>query len=258
MSNTDLILPMNRGKGQLSNDSNLLTRSVKSNIVRQPDFYSKTDGACPVCKRNHDTDCRWYSDLKTVLCYTKGQGGTSSVPEPADEVDGYKWVDRKLTRDGRCAIYILEEQLSEPQWRKPQRPAGRTQYLYHDADGKPVVKVVRKDDGNGKKSFSQLYRFPNGDWEQYSKGGDGKLVSNMPAELKADLKRQVPLYNLPAVLKAIANGEPVFLMEGEGLADRLGKLGLTATSLIGGAGKLKAYNPDALNVLKGATVILCL
>jgi hypothetical protein len=224
---------------------------------RKPDQKSQKDGACPVCKRDHDTDCRWFADLKTVLCYTKGQGGTSSVPEPPDEVNGYKWVGKKLTSDGRCAVYVLEEQRPQPRWEKPQRPAGRTQYLYHDADGSPVVKVIRKDDGNGKKSFSQLYRFPNGNWEQYSKNDKGKLVSNMPAELKEQLKRQVPLYNLPAVMTAITNSEPVFLMEGEGLADRLTALGLTATTLIAGAGKLQAYNPDALKVLKGATVVLC-
>lgn len=228
-------------------------------VNHQPDCKSRTDGACPVCKRDHDTDCRWFSDLKTVLCYTKGQGGTSSVPEPPDEVDTpigtYKFID--ITTDRRAGKYVQQEQRPQPRWEKPERPTGRTDYLYRDADGKPVVKVIRKDDGNGKKTFSQLYRFPNGDWEQYDKNEKGSFVSNMPAELKEQLKHQVPLYNLPAVLKAIDKGEPVFLAEGESCAKALADLGMTATTLIAGAGKLKAYNSDALNVLKGATVILC-
>ncbi|MBD1995082.1 hypothetical protein H6G00_00365 [Leptolyngbya sp. FACHB-541] len=203
-----------------------------------PDRYSKTHGACPVCKRDHDTDCRWFSDLKTVLCYTKAKGGSSSVVEPPDEVNGYKWVNRKLTKDGRCAIYILDEN-TPAIWKKPPREPKPETYLYHDADGKKIVKVEKyyKD---GEKKFSQ-YRLVD---QQWVKGTN-------------PIKEQIPLYNLPAVLKAVKSSEAVYFVEGESCANALKALGLTATSLIGGAEKLHQYNPAALNVLKGAVVILC-
>ena len=83
------------------------------------------------------------------------------------------------------------------------------QYGYHDASGKLVYQVVRKEP----KAF--LQRRPNGggEWVWNLKGVD-----------------RVP-YRLPALLQA----SEVVVVEGEKDADRLAKLGLTATTNPGGA-----------------------
>lgn len=61
------------------------------------------------------------------------------------------------------------------------------------------------------------------------------------------------LYNLPAVLKAVEVGKPVFLVEGEKDADALIGLSLTATTNPMGAGKwLDEYNESLL----GARVVI--
>jgi len=54
----------------------------------KPNMKSGRDGPCPICDRVHDQDCHWYSDGKTVLCHTKGAGGTSNVSCPPDSVPG--------------------------------------------------------------------------------------------------------------------------------------------------------------------------
>jgi Protein of unknown function (DUF3987) len=61
------------------------------------------------------------------------------------------------------------------------------------------------------------------------------------------------LYRLPAVLKAVADGETIYLTEGEKDADSLAALGLVATTNAMGAGKWTAqYSED----LRGADVVL--
>lgn len=106
-------------------------------------------------------------------------------------------------------------------------------YDYVDANGKLLYQVVRLHP----KDF--LQRRPN------PKGKDGWTWS-----LKG-IKRV--LYRLPEVLKAVAEGRPVFIVEGEKDADRLTRLGLTATTNPGGAGKWdKAFS----EILRGAVVII--
>ena len=86
-------------------------------------------------------------------------------------------------------------------------------YDYVDADGKPLFQAVRYDP----KDF--LLRQPDG------KGGwiwDIKGVERV-------------LYRLPQVRKAVADGQTVFVVEGEKDADNLAKLGLVATTNPGGA-----------------------
>ena len=61
------------------------------------------------------------------------------------------------------------------------------------------------------------------------------------------------LYRLPQVIKAIQNGETVYVVEGEKDADNLCKRGFVATCNAGGAGKwFKEYN----EALQGARIVL--
>src|SRR6266849_5709232 len=106
-------------------------------------------------------------------------------------------------------------------------------YDYVNADGKLLYQVVRLDPKD--------FRFRRPD----PRGKDGWTWN-----LKG-IKRV--LYRLPEVLKAVAEGRPVFVVEGEKDADRLARLGFTATTNPGGAGKWdKAYS----EILRGAIVVL--
>ena len=104
-------------------------------------------------------------------------------------------------------------------------------YDYTDAEGKLLFQVCRYQP----KAFRQ--RRPD--------GKDG-WIWNLSGVIRV-------LYRLPEVLKAKAEGSPVFVVEGEKDADNLADLGLTATCNPGGAGK---WNPGYTENLTGVHVIL--
>ena len=236
-------------------------RNLRGNS-NKPNMKSSRDGSCPICGRDHDEDCHWYSDGKTVLCYTRGAGGTIRVSCPPDSVPasvGGNYLFQGLTKDSRAGIYSLKVE----QFKKASRPATKIDYSYDYADGSPAAKVIRTDNGDGTKRFSPLYFDPEaGVWVHWIKAGSnpkGNIIwkSSFTDKVKETLKAQIPLYNLPVVVAAIADGEDIWLVEGEGCADALGAIGIVATTLIAGAGKLNAYNPKAIEALHGGRVILC-
>jgi len=155
-----------------------------------------------VCKRNHDPAPGWYK--------TNG----------AD-------------KDGTPYYAPVKEK-----WEKQPRPAKTTHYYYPDRSGNPLVRVVRKDDGNGKKSIYQ---------EHYK----GKQWIKGLGEVK---RENIPIYRYKEVKEAIANGESIFIVEGEGKADLLWSLGLPATCNLAGSGKWRESDSKDL---EGASVILC-
>jgi hypothetical protein len=126
---------------------------------------------------------------------------------------------------------------------KSVKAEGRTDYIYtlnHD----PIVRVARFDKGNGSKTFAQS-RYENGRWV---------------TGLKLEIKTKIHLYQHENFLvkRAIANGDPVLIVEGEGKVDRLLNLGIAATCSIGGSGKWRMYGyPNYLEDLNGAAVVLC-
>ncbi|HEX4952679.1 MAG TPA: hypothetical protein VF017_04705 [Thermoanaerobaculia bacterium] len=105
-------------------------------------------------------------------------------------------------------------------------------YAYTDEQGRLLFEVVRKANP---KSF--LQRRPD---------GSGGWVWNLKGV------RRVP-YRLPEVLSAVREGQTVYVVEGEKDADNLAKLGLTATTNAGGAGK---WNDSYSEVLCGARVVI--
>jgi hypothetical protein len=107
------------------------------------------------------------------------------------------------------------------------------EYNYTDADGKLLFQVVRLDP----KDFRQRRPDANG------KGGWIWNLKGVPRVL----------YRLPEVRKAVADGQTIYLCEGEKDADRLAKIGLTATTNPGGAGK---WCKDYSEVLRGANVVV--
>jgi DNA primase len=63
------------------------------------------------------------------------------------------------------------------------------------------------------------------------------------------------LYRLPELRKALADGVPVFVAEGEKDADSLRAAGVAATCNSGGAGKFPS-DPSLVGLFEGATVVV--
>jgi len=109
-------------------------------------------------------------------------------------------------------------------------------YLYHDETGKVRFMVQRRTSpDSGKKTFVQSASDGRDGW----KTGTGCM----------DGVRRVP-YKLPELL---ASKGPVFIAEGEKDVDSLAKLGLTATTNAGGAGR---WDPEWSSYFKGRTVVV--
>lgn len=136
----------------------------------------------------------------------------------------------------REAISPIKEALAQHQ--KPIKPKQKREYIYSDRQNNPLIKVVRIDDGNGRKRIFQEHW--NG--KQWVKG-------------YGNIKREnVAVYRYKEIREAIARGETIFIVEGESCAESLWQIGLPATTNIGGAGKwLESHTED----VKGAVVVLC-
>ena len=132
-----------------------------------------------------------------------------------------------------------EEELI-PDWEHPDRV-----YSYTDENGRELFQVVRLHYKNGApgKTFRQRMHAP-GD----PKANRAGYVNSVPAEI-----RDVTLYRLPNVIRAIAEGKPVYVVEGEKDVETLERLGHTATCNPGGAGK---WREGYSNRLAGADVII--
>lgn len=136
--------------------------------------------------------------------------------------------------------YFPKGELTE----KPIRPKATQRFFYPNADGTPLVKVTRYDDGKGKKSCPQSH------W-------DGKgWVDNLTDEVKS----KIHLYRIqePINQEAISSGQSILIVEGEGKVDQLLQIGIAATTSIGGAGKWRLHGyPNYVKDLAGANVVLC-
>lgn len=102
------------------------------------------------------------------------------------------------------------------------------EYNYFDADGTLAFQKRRFVDEDGRKTFRQ--RRPDG------QGGWISTLGSIPRIL----------YNLPNVLKAKANGEEIWVVEGEKDADTLNSMGVVATTMPNGAGSWSDIHTEAL------------
>jgi len=230
--------------------------------------YSSRRNPCPVCGRTKDSDCRW--DEKLLHCRTYAKEHLR-VGEVIRGHDGQQWAYLGDSDGGRWAMFRPHRERrydrkpkSNPSAKRPTapskpasktavapptvakkapRPAGQQEFIYHDVDGQPVIKVVREDDGKGNKDIHQ-FRWENGQWV---------------ARLNDEVTKRVRLYRI-AEARALSQktGYPIFLVEGESCVERLMALGLPATTSIGGAGKWRKYGfPNYLQDLSSLRVILC-
>jgi hypothetical protein len=173
--------------------SNLLTSS-KSN-------------PCPVCGRTKDKDCRISRDAKLVLCHQNFNHAKTQQPD--------LWHFNGESSDGRCGVYVCNEPTT-----KSVRPKDTRYWYYPDRNGSPLIRVVRVDDGKGKKKVWQEHWDKN--TESWIKGW-GEVA-----------RASIPIYRYREVREAIAQRKPIYTVEGEPCADILWKLGLAATTNIGG------------------------
>lgn len=128
----------------------------------------------------------------------------------------------------------------KPDWEHPDAV-----YSYTDEDGKELFQVVRLHylDGKPGKTFRQR-RYDPAD----PKANRAGYVNSVPAEI-----RDNTLYRMPQVIKAISEGKPVFVVEGEKDVETLERLGHAATCNPGGAGK---WRDGYSRRLAGADVII--
>jgi hypothetical protein len=182
---------------------------------------------CPHC--GNENKSKWCYGLNT------DDGNLLTVCKRNQEPAPGWYKTNGVDSEGHAYYAPVKE---KEKWEKPPRPAKVTHYYYPDRSGNPLVRVVRKDDGNGKKDFYQQH------W-------DGKQWIKGLGEIK---RENIPIYRYQEIKQAIANGESISICEGEGKADLLWSLGLPATCNLAGSGKWRESDTQDL---EGASVILC-
>lgn len=190
--------------------------------------HSNAQNPCPICDRTKDGDCHFNDEI--VFCHT--------FIDADAQKDGY--VYREATDCGMWGQYFPAAEAVP----KAVRPRATKEFFYNNPDGSPLVKVTRKDDGDGRKDFKQ------------SHGNGQRWVYGLTDEVKAKIR----LYRIFDSINhdAITNGQPIFIVEGEGVVDALIALGIAATTAIGGAGKWRGYGyPNYIEDLECARVVIC-
>lgn len=189
--------------------------------------YSETNGKSlvPVTENNPCPHCG-----KPNWCYSIGD--LSVCKRNHEPAPGWYKTDG-ADSEGHAYYAPIKEK-----WEKPPRPAKTTHYYYPDRSGNALIRVTRKDNGSGKKSIYQEH------W-------DGKQWVKGLGEIN---RENIPIYRYQEIKQAIANGESIFICEGEGKADLFWSLGLPATCNLAGSGKWRESDSQDL---EGASVILC-
>jgi len=170
-------------------------------------------------------------------------GSLSVVPETGqwfdyEHGDGggvLKMVMHYLSLSKQDAIeWLKSEGYAETKFMDNNEHCHTTEYEYSDAQGAPIMKVVRKDFPNMPKRIKQM-SFRDGDWQNGVKG------------------IETPLFQLPEVLKACSSGQTIVIVEGEKCVLAAQSLGLVSTCNPGGAGKWKPHHSE---YLRGADVVI--
>lgn len=198
-------------------------------------------------------------DIRNHLAALTSDGGSESVTEqsfqcPVCGANNFKVnmangkystfsCDCAKTKAGKRKIRDTVAPLT---WQKATRPENRQEFIYNrlvNGTVEHLVQVVRTDNSIGKRQFRQEH-WNGQDW-----------IPGLPNDIKTSLH----LYCIYHPVNENAKGkQPILIVEGEGKADLLIRLGIPATCSIGGAGKWKQYGyPNYLEDLKGYEVILC-
>lgn len=116
-----------------------------------------------------------------------------------------------------------------------------------NAGGKQIARIYDYTDADGKLLYQKLRYEPKAFAQRRPDGYGGWIY-------KLDGVAQV-LYRLPEIVKAIRDGKPVFIVEGEKDVETLKALMLVATTNSGGAGK---WTDSLSEHFKGAVEVLIL
>jgi len=171
------------------------------------------------------------------LVNNKNSNAVSAKPIPSQTV-----VASAPSIAGTTSRLHEQTTADPPAPQKTPRPAGKWEFTYHDADGQPVIKVIREDDGQGNKSIYQRC-YVNGKWV---------------SRLDEDVTKRVRLYRI-AEARALSEKTNylIFMVEGESCVNRLMDLGIPATTSLGGSKKWTKYGyPNYLQDLQGCRVVL--
>jgi hypothetical protein len=187
---------------------------------------SSKKNPCPVCGRTKDTDCRNSADSLFVFCHTH---------QTKTDVDGWVWRG-ECPKGAAWGMFSKQEKIPLKQ---TTSNVEYKSYFYPDRFGRELVRVSKRILENGKKDFFQYHRVGN-EW----------LTGC------CDDRSLIPIYRYTEIRKAIDNGELIWWVEGEDCADQLWKLGIPATTSIGGSAGLHSYGAY-LNDLAGASIVIC-
>lgn len=172
--------------------------------------------------------CPAHDDHEPSLSVTEGADGRvllmchkGCTTEDVAKALGMEMKDLFVPRQQRPAFMLGTASLGEPE----------AVYPYTDEEGALLFEVLRF---KGKK-FRRCSRDDEGKWRRTSGG-----------------LRQ-PLYNLPEVVRAIADNQTIYVVEGEKDVENLRRLGLVATTNPSGAGAWRAGHTASL---KGAGVVV--
>lgn len=192
--------------------------------------------------------CPAHDDKNASLCVRDGEKGIVLKCQAGCDVQSVVSAMGLKMRD----LFHEQQQTSSTQNHKApaakpaakpsgtKKPRGKfvCAYQYTDESGKVLFEACRYQRPDGDKTFSLRQPDPT-DPSGYKWTKEGaRLV----------------LYRLPEVLKAIKDGRPVFVCEGEKDCDNMAKLGYVATTNPMGAGKWHVgdYTPS----LKGADLYI--
>ena len=176
--------------------------------------------------------------------YTGGRKGSRGKPSAPPPPEAPELVPGATVRE---AVPI-------PPPEKPKKPAidfahPAKVYSYQDTDGRELFQVCRYEyiDGDGKpdKTFRQR-RYAPGE-EKANRDG---YVMSVPAEI-----RDNTVYKMPEVARAIREGRPVYVVEGEKDVDTMIRLGFVATCNPGGA-SAGLWREGHTRALAGADAII--
>jgi Protein of unknown function (DUF3987) len=166
---------------------------------------------------------------KPDWCYSIGELSVCNRDQPP--ATGWE-ATSKTDKEGKIFY-------ARPQEKKPVRSAQTRYWQYPDRNGDPLVRVARVDDGKGGKKI----------WQEHWDG------SNWQKGLGDVARASIPIYCYADILHAIAQGQPIFIVEGETCADALWNIGIPATTNIGGAGKFAATDARDLRNTRVVVII---
>ncbi len=185
-----------------------------------------TENLQQVTKHNPCPHCE-----KPDWCYFLGE--LSVCKRDAEPAPGWKMTSKQ---DKEGSYYYAPEDKTK----KATRPNQTRTWEYPDRERNSLVRVIRIDDGSGGKPKR---------WQEHWNGQ--KWVKGLKGIKRAD----IPIYRYQEIREAIAQGKTIFIVEGEVCADALWKLGIPATTNIGGSGKWRPS--DTQDLADAVKIVLC-